>query len=170
MYDDLESFADSQDLLNVVIDTPLGSAQKYKWDREHHLFKLGHTMPSGMVFPFNFGFVPGTRGADGDELDCLVLTEQPLALGVLVQVRCLGIIEARQAEGPRRMRNDRLLGVPVTKLNKPPQRSLRDVDPERLRQFEQFLKQYNRVYGREFRIVGRRGPAAAKRLVQAHRA
>jgi hypothetical protein len=52
--------------LNVIIETPRGSRNKFDFDDEYKLFKLAKVLPEGMVFPFEFGFIPGTRGDDGD--------------------------------------------------------------------------------------------------------
>src|SRR4051794_14166126 len=67
--------------LNVVIDTPKGSRNKFKYDEELGLFKLRKVLPLGAVFPFDFGFLPSTRGADGDPLDVLVLMDEPAFAG-----------------------------------------------------------------------------------------
>jgi inorganic pyrophosphatase len=56
--------------LHVFIDTPKGSRNKYEYDVEYHLFKLGGVLPAGSVFPFDFGYVPSTEGGDGDPSTC----------------------------------------------------------------------------------------------------
>src|SRR6266545_3570339 len=84
--------------INVIIDTPRGSRNKFKYDEEHELFKLGGVLPSGAVFPFDFGFIPGTRGEDGDALDVLMLIDEPTFVGCLVLARLIGVIEAEQIE------------------------------------------------------------------------
>jgi inorganic pyrophosphatase len=61
--------------VDVVIETPKGSAQKYDYDPDTHFFKLKKILPSGMVFPYDFGFVPDTRGEDGDPLGVIVISE-----------------------------------------------------------------------------------------------
>jgi inorganic pyrophosphatase len=81
-------------LVRVVIDTPRGSRNKYKFDRELASFKLSRVLPAGMSFPFDFGSIPGTEAEDGDALDVLVLTESPLIVGCVVHVHLVGIIQA----------------------------------------------------------------------------
>ena len=80
--------------LNVIIETPKGSRNKYNYDEGLRLFKLGGVLPSGAVFPFDFGFVPSTTGGDGDPLDVLVLMDEPAFPGRVVDVRLVGVIEA----------------------------------------------------------------------------
>ena len=59
-------------LVNVIVDTPAGSRNKFKFDERLGLFRLHKRLPLGARFPFDFGFVPGTRAADGDALDVLI--------------------------------------------------------------------------------------------------
>ena len=73
--DRIKSFAEGKDDIHVVIDTPRGSRNKLKWDRKLGILKLSHVLTAGAMFPFDFGFVPGTHGADGDALDVLVLSD-----------------------------------------------------------------------------------------------
>src|SRR5436190_23071792 len=63
-------------LVNVIIDTPKGSRNKFKYDEELGLFRLSKVLPLGSSFPYDFGFIPGTRGEDGDALDVLVLLDE----------------------------------------------------------------------------------------------
>src|SRR5688500_10091266 len=76
-----------EDAWNVIIETPKGSRNKYKYDEQRGLFKLRKMLPLGSIFPFDFGFLPSTRGADGDPLDVLVLMDAPTFPGCVVLVR-----------------------------------------------------------------------------------
>jgi inorganic pyrophosphatase len=96
--DRIKPFAEDMDDVHVIIDTPRGSRNKLKWDRKLGVLKLSHILTAGAVFPFDFGFVPGTHGADGDALDVLVLTDEPLFPLCLVQARLIGVIEAEQTQ------------------------------------------------------------------------
>src|SRR5438067_1085001 len=77
---ELDAFHDDEEL-NVVIETPKGSRNKYNYDEKLRLFKLVGVLTSGAVFPFDFGFVPSTTGGDGDPLDVLVLMDEPAFAG-----------------------------------------------------------------------------------------
>lgn len=74
-------------------------------------FRLGKVLPAGAVFPFDFGFIPGTQAADGDPLDVLVLMDEPAFPGCIVEVGLFGVLEAEQIEHRKRVRNDRLIAV-----------------------------------------------------------
>src|SRR5215210_3886384 len=97
-YSNLKPFTEESDDLNVIIETPKGSRNKFNYDEELGLFKLGGVLPAGAVFPFDFGFVPSTVGGDGDPLDVLVLMDEPAFAGCLVAVQLIGVIEAEQTE------------------------------------------------------------------------
>ena len=153
--------------LEVVVETPQGSRNKLKYDPARERFRLSRVLPAGMAFPFDFGFVPETRAEDGDPLDVLVLTDAPLSVGCLVDVRLLGVIEAEQRELTGRVvRNDRLIAVARESTVHQETRELADVSRPLLAQIEAFFGQYNRLEGKEFRVLHRRGVPAAEEVVR----
>ena len=79
--------------VNVVIEIPTGSNHKIEWDREHACFMLDHIEPIAFAKPCNYGFIPQTLDEDGDELDILMITEQPLTTGIYVNARILGVMK-----------------------------------------------------------------------------
>src|SRR5436305_1557976 len=106
----LEPFNRNKKCVQVVIETPKGSRVKYAFDRDSGLFQLKRALPEGMVFPFNFGFIPSTLASDGDPLDILILNEEPLVPGCLLEARLVAAIKAKQTEEGKTTRNDRLIG------------------------------------------------------------
>jgi inorganic pyrophosphatase len=110
--------------------------------------------------------VPGTRGADGDALDVLVLTDEPLFPLCLVQARLIGVVEAEQTQEGKTTRNDRLLAVTVHSHLYAKVSDLNDLPPMLLDQVEQFFINYNEVRGRVFKPTARRGAAEAIKLVR----
>jgi inorganic pyrophosphatase len=154
-------------LVNAVIEAPRGSRCKYKYDQSAGLFRLSKLLPVGAAFPYNFGFVPSTCGEDGDPLDILVLTDEPVAVGFVVPVRLVGVFEADQTEKDgRTLRNDRLVGVVETPYNPPEVRTLDELGDQRLGEVEHFFVACNEAEDRRFRPVGRHGPDRAERLVE----
>lgn len=153
--------------MHVIIDTPQGSRNKYKYDDELRCFKISRVLPIGMCFPHDFGSIPGTVAADGDPLDALVLVETPSFVGCLMKVHLIGVIEAEQIENRQTLRNDRLIAVAETPVNKPVIKHLNEVPKVALDELEQFFINYNRIHGRVFKPIGRRGPQAAQRLLKA---
>ena len=156
--------------LEIVVDTPKGSRNKYKHDERRDVFVLHKLLPDGLPFPFDFGFVPGTRGDDGDALDVLVIHAEATFTGCRIPVRVLGVLEAEQTETTgETVRNDRLVAVPETDKLRPRERTLDDLPGGLLDAIERFFVEYNRAEGRRFVVLGRRGPDEADRLLAAGR-
>src|SRR5262249_28719098 len=103
--------------LNVVVDTPKGSRNKYKFDEQHQLWRLSKVLPLGLLFPYDFGFVPSTQGEDGDPVDVLLLMDEPTFPGCVVSARLIGILEAEQTDDSETVRNDRLIATVETPYN-----------------------------------------------------
>ena len=165
LLDALDSMAEG-DLVNVVIDTPSGSASKFKYDKEARCYRLSRLLPRGAVFPYNFGSVPRTAAEDGDALDVLVLAQAPFFVGCLVAVKLIGILTAEQTEGGKTIRNDRLLGAPVTNVNRPLFEHLDDLGAARIGEIEHFFVSYNQAHGRAFKPLGRGGPDDAMQALR----
>jgi inorganic pyrophosphatase len=162
----LPVFKDGSPLLNVVVDTPKGSRNKYKYDDKYGVFRLSKALPLGASFPFDFGYIPSTRGEDGDPVDVLVLADEPTFPGCVVPALLIGVIEAEQTENKKVMRNDRLSAAIETPFNPPAYRSLDEIDAERLAEIQHFFISYNEMEGRQFHPLGRRGPEQARKLVR----
>ena len=163
---EIDAFHDEGEL-NVIIETPKGSRNKFDYDEETGLFKLGGVLPAGASFPFDFGFVPSTVGGDGDPLDVLVLMDEPAFTGCLVRVRLVGVVEAEQTERDgETMRNDRLIGVAAESRLLKGVRTLKGLGPALLDEIEHFFVSYNDFKGKRFKPLGRFGPKKATELVE----
>jgi inorganic pyrophosphatase len=165
--DRLSPFAEEGRDLHVIIETPQGSRNKFNYDGERGLFKLGGVLPAGAVFPFDFGFVPSTLGGDGDPLDVLVLMDEPAFAGCLVLTRLIGVIEAEQTEKGETTRNDRLIGVAAKAHNHKGVRSLGQLPDNLVDEIEHFFVSYNEMKGKVFTPLGRYGPQRARSVVEA---
>jgi inorganic pyrophosphatase len=154
-------------LVNVVVDSPKGSRNKYKYEEDSGLWRLSKVLPLGMTFPFDFGFVPSTHGQDGDPLDVLVLLDEPAFPGCVVPSRVIGVLEAEQTEDGQTLRNDRLIAVVETRYNPASFRSLDELSPQTLAEVEYFFISYNGMQGRQFSILGRQGPDRAHEVLEA---
>ncbi len=152
--------------IGVIIETPKGSRNKIKYDPATRMFKLSKVMPEGMIFPYDFGFVPSTKGEDGDPLDVLVLTDEPLFPGCLVECTLIGAIEAEQEEKGDEKRNDRLIAVAQQSLLYSEIADIEDVNPTVLKQIEAFFVNYQRVRDIKVTILGRRGAETAVKILR----
>src|SRR4051812_20830105 len=108
-------FDSKKKCVNVINETPKGSRVKYAYDQKTGVLELKRALPEGMLFPFNFGFIPSTLADDGDPLDVLILNEGAIVPGCLLKVRLIAVIRAEQTEDKETTRNDRLIGLAIGK-------------------------------------------------------
>jgi len=153
--------------VTAVIETPGGSRNKFKYDESLGFYALSGVLPEGMVFPHAFGFVPGTKAADGDPEDILIIMDEPTFSGCVVQTRLLGVLEAEQTEkGGETERNDRLIAVAAESRDYSDAKSLKDLNSNMLKEIEQFFVTYNKEKGKKFKVLRMRGPKQALKLVK----
>jgi inorganic pyrophosphatase len=152
--------------VRAIIETPAGSRHKLKYDEELGLFTIDRVLPRGAEFPYDFGFIPSTRGEDGDPIDVLVLLEAPSYPGCALPVRLIGVVEAEQSEDGEKVRNDRLLAVLDAPKSPAKIHSLDDLPAGQLDEIEHFFVSFNRWAGREYRSLGRHGPDRARALLE----
>src|SRR5690242_914533 len=151
----------------AIIETPKGCRNKFDYDPDSGLFMLAGLLPEGMMFPFDFGFIPSTLGEDGDLLDILVLMDAPAHVGCLIEVRIIGIITAEQTEDGNTESNDCLLGVAVHSYDHQDLESIDDVSKTMLSQLEEFFVSYNKQRGKKFKVTGTGGPKKAIKFLEA---
>ena len=168
LFNKLKPFDRKSGNINVVIDTPKGCRNKYAFDFGIKNYKMKSVLPSGAVFPLDFGSVPGTTADDGDPLDVLLLMDEPAFTGCLVQGRLLGVIEAEQTSKGKTERNDRLIAVAAESHTHSSLKSLKTLDAALIKEIEHFFVSYNEMRGKKFEPLARKGPNAAMRLVKKH--
>jgi inorganic pyrophosphatase len=164
----LPSFAKKPDELTVVVESPLGSRSKLKYNPKLDVFELSYVLPEGNFFPFEYGFIPSTLAEDGDPLDILVILDAPSAMGCILVARPIGVIEAEQTQNGKTFRNDRLVGVAIASTTYAKLTSLEELPPGLLDQVEHFFISYNEMRGRRFKPIRRASAEIAIQLV--HRA
>jgi inorganic pyrophosphatase len=152
--------------LHVITETPKGSRNKYSFDSEMGHFRLKKVLPAGAVFPFDFGFIPGTLGDDGDPLDVLLLMDEPAFPGCLVEARLLGVMEASQTKEGRTERNDRFIATARKTKGICQPATIKGLSDDILNQIEHFFISYNAIEGKKFRVRRLTGPTRAKQLIQ----
>lgn len=89
-YHTLATFSD--DLIRVVIETPKGTAAKFSYEPKADLFEFGRALPAGIIYPYDWGFIPSTLGEDGDALGGLVVHHTVTAPGIVIKCRLLGAL------------------------------------------------------------------------------
>ena len=157
---------ENDEVINAVVETPMGSRNKFKYDEKLGFYKLSSVLPQGMMFPHAFGFVPSTRAADGDPEDVLIIMDEPTFSGCVVPTRLLGVIEAEQTEDGKTERNDRLIGVAATSRDFSDVQSVADLNDNMVKEIEQFFVNYNKEKGKKFKVLGKKGPKQAWKLLK----
>jgi inorganic pyrophosphatase len=151
---------------NVVIETSRGSRNKYSYDAKQRVFVLKKVLPQGHVFPFDFGFIPQTKGEDGDPLDVLVMMDEPVFAGCVVECRLVGVLRARQSQKKKMVRNDRFIAVAETSLTYKHVEDIEDIEPDILEQIGHFFVSYNELAGKKFEQEKMLGAKKARKLAK----
>ncbi|GAC1327252.1 MAG: inorganic diphosphatase [Beijerinckiaceae bacterium] len=151
----------------AIVETPRGSRNKYAYDPKFRALVLKSVLPQGSVFPFDFGFIPSTVADDGDPLDVLLLLDDPVPPSSVVTVRLIGAIEAKQKEKDGEwVRNDRLVAVATHAHQHGEVNNIKEISPHILDEIEAFFAHYDKLEGKEFKVVDRVGPKAAGKLLK----
>lgn len=156
-------------LLQVVIETPALSRNKFAFDPKQEVFALKKVLPAGMVFPYDFGFLPRTEAEDGDPIDVLLLMDEPVFPGVTVKARMIGVIEGEQIDGKKRVRNDRLVAVADATHQYANVRKLSDLPKKWVKEVETFFVNYHDLEGKKYRLLGCKGSETGMRLMKKSR-
>ena len=154
--------------INVIVESPRGATSKFKYDATLDRIVLSRPLPSGVVYPHDWGFVPSTRASDGDPVDAMIVWDGVSYPGVLVPCRPIGILRVEQTnpKSGARERNDRLAALPVTA---PRHDSIADVFDlsERVRaELEQFFVAAAFFEKRDLRLLGWDGPEQARAFLR----
>ena len=159
--------ADDKQLLRVVVETPKGSRNKFAYDTDERIFELKKVLPAGMAFPYDFGFVPSTEADDGDPVDVLVLMDEPAFPGCVLKCRPIGVIEGEQGDKKKTVRNDRIVAIEEDAHSWEDIKTITDLGKQFCRELEEFFVNYHKLSGKEYRVLGLKGPDQARKLVKA---
>jgi inorganic pyrophosphatase len=136
------------DSINVIIEIPKGSKNKYEIDKKTGLISLDRVMHTSQDFPFDYGFVPQTLWHDGDPLDVVLLTTYPLFPGVLVKARpvaVMGMLDSGETD-------DKIIAVPVDDPRWENIKDLKDLNTHTLKEIEHFYSTYKKIQKKEVLI------------------
>jgi inorganic pyrophosphatase len=154
--------------VHVVVETPRGSSAKLKFDPELHVFTLSKALILGLTYPYDWGFIPSTRGEDGDPIDAIVLHDAATAPGLVLKCKVIGVLEVVQREkGAKGIRNDRLIAVPRDSHREQADRNARDLPKQVRKEIEKFFVATDELEDKELKFLGWKGPKAGERLIDA---
>ncbi len=133
------------DSINVIVEIPKGSKNKYEIDKKTGLISLDRVMHTSQDFPFDYGFVPQTLWHDGDPLDVVLLTTYPLFPGILVKARpvaVMGMLDSGETD-------DKIIAVPVDDPRWENIKDLKDLNTHTLKEIEHFYSTYKKIQKKE---------------------
>ncbi len=126
-------------IVNVVVEIPQGSNHKIEWNRQLAVMQLDRVEPVIFAKPTNYGFIPQTLDEDGDELDALIITDQPLTTGIFMEAKVIGVLEFVDDDEV----DDKVIVVPADDRNTGDAiNSLEDLPPQLLKQIEHHFNHY----------------------------
>jgi inorganic pyrophosphatase len=150
------------ELLNMVIEVTSGSRDKFEYKSEWEAFVLDRIIPSSVVFPVDYGFVPQTWYMDGDPLDIMTLTFEPLEVGAIARVRVIGVLLIEDEEGP----DPKILAVLVNDARFEGYKDITDVHRHQLVEIQEFFETYKRLEPHKWaKVKGWKNAEEAKKIV-----
>jgi inorganic pyrophosphatase len=164
---ELPAFA-TDDLFHVVVESPRGCAVKLKYDPTLDAISISRPLAVGLTYPYDWGFVPSTKGPDGDPIDAIVYWDVGTFPGVVIPCRALAVVQVQQNRSGhpgQRIRNDRVIATPDAFRRATI--SSHDPLPERLRnELAHFFLATTVFEGKDLQILGWDGPDAALALIR----
>jgi len=139
--------------IKSIIETPKHSEVKYSFDKHTGFFKLKKLLPAGMSFPHDFGFIPGTKGEDGDPLDSLVISEFKTFPGCMVECRLIGAMLAEEIAKGKKRRNDRFFLIPDVSKQFEKVESVTDLPEQFMTELLNFFVMYKDVDEQKFKML-----------------
>jgi inorganic pyrophosphatase len=156
---------DDNDKIQVIIETPKGSRNKYAFDEQQRVFALTKVSAAGITFPYDFGFIPSTKAEDGDPTDVLVLMDEPACPGCLLTCRVIGVIEGQQGKKKKGERNDRIIAIEEANHSYAHVRHVKELGKKFVKELEEFFVNYHDLQGEKYRILDMKGPSEGRRRV-----
>jgi inorganic pyrophosphatase len=152
--------------LDIVIETPKHSRNKYAYNKKKQGYELKKILPAGAMFPFDFGFIPGTVGGDGDPVDVLVIMDEPAFPGCFVRSRIIGALKAEQSEKEKMKENNRIVAVSTSSRMYEGLKDIKDLDANVKEEITHFFVSYNEVEGKKFIPKGWADAAEACKIIR----
>ena len=149
-------------IINVLIEIPAGSKNKYEFDKDLNAMALDRVLSSSVQYPCDYGFIPNTLGNDGDPLDGMVIIDEPTFPGCVIAARPIGMLEMIDGGD----RDEKILCVADKDPNYAHVTSLKDIPQHRLDEISEFFKTYKNLEKKVTEILGWKDVDAVMPLVQ----
>ncbi|NJK35716.1 MAG: inorganic diphosphatase [Oscillatoriales cyanobacterium SM2_2_1] len=148
-------------MINVLIEIPAGSKNKYEYDKDLKTFALDRVLYAPLHYPYDYGFIPNTLGDDGDPLDSLVMMDQPTFPGCLIPARPIGMLIMIDGGDL----DEKILSVPVKDPRYSHIQTLADIAPHRLDEIAEFFRTYKNLEKKTVEVRGWESIEAVNALI-----
>lgn len=153
--------ADFPETVDVIVEVPKGSRNKYEFDHESGRIKLNRVLFSAVHYPADYGYIEGTLAEDGDEVDILVMIEEPTFPGCLIEARPIGVLRMRDEKGA----DEKVLAVPMRDPRWSHVTDIHELPPHLLSEIENFFLTYKRLEAKVVVSDGWEDAAKAKKYL-----
>ncbi len=156
---------DNNSTIDVFVEIPRGSRNKYEFDPEAGAIRLDRVLYSSVHYPTDYGFIPGTEGADGDPLDVLVIVEEPTFPGCRVKARAIGVLHMEDEAG----RDEKILAVTTADPRFEGIVNLKQLQAHWLQEIENFFHTYKALENKETCVIGWGSLEEALEIIESQR-
>jgi inorganic pyrophosphatase len=154
------------EVLNAIIEIPLGETNKYEYDKKLHVFRLDRNLFSPVHYPGDYGFFPQTLSTDGDPLDVLILVDTPSFPGCLIEVRPIGMLEMLD----QGVKDEKILAVAKHNPRYREVHNYTQIYPHMMREISHFFAIYKDLEGKRTQMLGWQDAATARSvIVESHK-
>lgn len=149
-------------MTKAIVEIPRGSRNKYEVDQKTGAIWLDRVLFSSVHYPTDYGFIPGTKSADGDPLDVLIIIEEPTFPGCHIEIRPIGVLRMRDEKGV----DEKILAVPVSDPKFDEIQDISDLSKQWLAEIENFFNTYKMLERKESSVEGWRGGEEARAIIK----
>src|SRR5574340_1837724 len=163
LWHDIDTGPKVPTILNVIVEIPKGSQNKYEYDKKNSIIKLDRVLFSPLYYPGDYGIIPQTYAEDGDPLDALVLVTNPTFPGVLIEARPVGLLRMKDSGDM----DDKILCVAKDDVRFDNLTDISGLDKHYLKEIGHFFEVYKQLEGKKVEILGWKNAASAKKAIVA---
>ncbi len=163
LWHDIETGPKVPSIVNVIVEIPKGSQNKYEYDKKRGVIKLDRVLFSPFFYPGEYGIIPQTFAEDGDPMDALVMVTNPTYPGVLIEARPIGMLKMKDGGEM----DNKILCVANDDVRFENLKDVTGLDPHYLKEIAHFFEVYKHLEGKKVEILGWKNAASAKKEILA---
>jgi inorganic pyrophosphatase len=153
---------EAPETVNVIVEILAGSKNKYEYDEELNVIKLDRVLYASMMYPYDYGFIPGTRSEDGDHLDAFIICDHSFFPGCVVEGRPIGVLE--MIDGGER--DEKIICVPYADVRYNHIKDINDLSPHIPVELKHFFEHYKDLQGKKVEVKAAHGSETAHKIIR----